>query len=121
MRRFYLSVVMMLLFVAALQGQTGASGSCQNPTYPVNRITNKPPVPPATWRAPQSAVVELDLTVDPNGNVTKAVIVSSAGKEADDAVLKTVRTWSYQPAMCGLKPVEMTIHVKINLQLGKSN
>jgi TonB family protein len=120
MRKFYLSVAMILLSALAALGQT-ASRPCENPKYPVNRITNKPPVPPASWRAPQSAVVELDLTVDESGNVANAVVVSSAGKDADASVLKTVRTWSYQPAMCGMKPVEMKIHVKINLQLGKNN
>jgi len=110
----------MILLSAAAQGQL-ASLPCENPQYPVNNVTNKPPVPPATWREPQSAVVELDLTIDEKGNVAKAVIVSSAGKDADAAVLKTVRTWSYQPAMCGTKPVEMKIHVKINLQLGRKN
>jgi len=120
MRRFYLPVAVLLLSAAVAQGQL-ASEPCVNPKYPVNRITNKPPVPPATWRAPQSAVVELDLTVEANGNVANAVIVTSAGKDADAEVLKTVRTWSYQPAMCGMKPVEMKIHVKINLQLGGNN
>jgi len=121
MRRLYLPVAMILLSAAMAQGQIASSRPCENPKYPVNHITNKPPVPPATWRAPQSAVVELDVTVDENGNVANAVIVTSAGKDADASMLKTVRTWSYEPAMCGMKPVEMKIHVKINLQLGKNN
>jgi TonB family protein len=120
MRRIVLPVAIIVLSAVAALGQIG-SKPCENPKYPVNRITNRPPVPPATWRAPQSAVVELDLTVDENGNVANAVIVTSAGREADASVLKTVRTWTYQPAMCGMKPIEMKIHVKINLQLGKNN
>lgn len=118
MHKLYLLMVM-VLSVAAVQGQSAASAPCENPKYPIKRSTNKPPVPPASWRAPQSAVVGVDLTIDTKGNVKNAVIIYSGGKEADKAVLKAVSSWSYLPARCGVKPVEIKIHVKINLQLGK--
>ena len=119
MRKHYLLMIL-LLSVLAAQGQSGASAPCENPKYPINNITNKPPVPPASWRAPQSAVVGVDLTIDTNGNVETAEVVSSGGKDADDAVLKAVRNWTYLPAMCGSQPVQIKIRVKVTLQLGKA-
>lgn len=99
----------------------GQKSPCENPTNPINGFANKPPTPPSSWRAPQRASVGLDLVIDTKGNVKEAVIVSSGGKDADEAVLAAVRKWTYSPAMCGSKPVETTIHIKINLQLGKQN
>ncbi len=114
MRKLYVLIVLLLSFAAA-QGQNPGGAPCENPKYPVNRITNKPPVPPADWRAPQSAVVGVDLTIDTNGKVKNAVVVYSGGKDVDESVLQAVRNWAYVPAMCGTTPVEMTIHVKMNL------
>jgi TonB family protein len=118
MRRLCL-LVLPLVFVAAALGQKAAGASCENPTYPVNNVTNRPPVPPSNWIAPQSAVVGVDLTIDATGHVAAAVVVYSGGKGADEAVLKTGRHWTYTPAMYGTTPVATRIHVKINLQLGK--
>jgi TonB family protein len=116
--RFRILIIPFLL-IAGAYGQKSNPAPCDNPTYPVSRITNKAPVSPSTWKAPRSAVVDLDMIVDREGNVRDAVVVHSGGPDADDAVLKTVRTWGYVPAMCGATPVEMKVHVRINLRLGK--
>jgi TonB family protein len=108
-----------LLLLAAAQGQSSATAPCQTPRYPVPRITNKLPAPPSNWRAPQSAEVGLDLTIDRNGNVKGTAVIYSGGRDADEAILKTVRNWRYVPAMCDLTPVEMKIHVKFNLGVEK--
>jgi TonB family protein len=113
-----LSVLILLLTSVAAFGQQAAE-PCPNMVYPVNRPTNKPPVPPSAWRAPQAAVVWVDLTVDNHGNVKSPAVAISGGKDADEAVLKAVRNWSFQPAMCGLQPVETRIHIKVNLEVGK--
>jgi len=112
---------LLLLFVlmAVAHGQKSTVPSCENPTNPVNGFANKPPIPPSTWRAPRSAVVGLDLTIDTKGNVKDAVVIYSGGRDADNAVLEAVRSWTYTPAMCGSTPVETKIHVKINLQVGR--
>ena len=115
------TLTLLLVLTAAMHGQKYGIAPCENPTYPINSVTNKPPIPPSNWKAPQSAVVGVDLTIDEKGSVRAAVVVFSGGKDADDAVLKAVRNWAYSPAMCGVTPVETKIHVKINLQLGKHN
>lgn len=120
MRKFY-TLLLPLVLMAVAYGQKSPVAPCENPTNPINGFGNKPPTPPSSWRAPRSAVVGLDLVIDTKGNVKDAVIVYSGGKDADDAVLEAVRSWTYSPAMCGFRPVETTIHVKINLQLGKQN
>jgi TonB family protein len=120
LRKLY-KLILPFVLMAAAYGQKPATATCENPTYPINRFTNKPPVPPSNWKPPQSAVVGVDLTIDEKGSVRDAVVVFSGGKDADDAVLKAVRNWAYSPAMCGVTPVETKIHVKINLQLGKHN
>ncbi|MDR3762825.1 MAG: TonB family protein [Acidobacteriota bacterium] len=115
----------LLLFASAASAQLAPPHAqtpaepCSNMIYPVNQPTNRPPVPPATWRAPQSAVVWVDLTVDNRGNVKDPVIAVSGGKEADEAVLKAVRHWTFRPAVCGIQPVETRIHIKLNLAVGK--
>jgi TonB family protein len=112
--------ILILLFSSALAfAQQLPPQPCANMTYPVNRPTNRPPVPPASWRSPQVAVVWVDLTVDDHGNVKDPAIAISGGKDADEAVLKAVRSWTFQPAMCGFRPVETRIHIKINLGVGK--
>jgi TonB family protein len=120
LRKFYILLLPFFLIVAA-QGQSPANAPCENPKYPINGINNKPPVPPSTWRAPQNAVVGVDLTIDKKGQVKNAVVVVSGGRDADEAVLKAVRNWTYSPAICGSTPVEMTIHAKINLGLGRQD
>jgi TonB family protein len=109
------------VLIPVAYGQNPGIAPCENPTYPINRVTNKPPIPPSNWKAPQGAVVGVDLTIDEKGSVRDAVVVFSGGKDADAAVLNAVRNWAYSPAMCGVTPVETRIHVKINLQLGKHN
>jgi len=115
------TLTLLLVLTAAMHGQKYGIAPCENPTYPINSVTNKPPIPPSNWKAPQSEVVGVDLTIDEKGSVRAAVVVFSGGKDADDAVLKAIRNWAYSPAMCGGTPVETKIHVKINLQLGKHN
>ena len=119
MRKLFLLAVLVATTSLAY-GQKQADSPCEYPIYPVSRAGNKPPVPPSYWIAPQSAVVGVDVTVDPSGNVKDAVVVYSGGRDADDAVLQVIRKWTYSPAMCGSKPVQIKIHVKLNLQLGKA-
>lgn len=114
------SVLILLLFSSALAlAQQASPNPCANMTYPVNRPANRPPVPPTAWHSPKAAVVWVDLTVDDHGNVKYPSIAISGGKDADDAVLKAVRDWTFQPAMCGIQPVETRIHIKMNLGVGK--
>jgi len=120
LRKLY-TLILLLLLTAVAYGQSRATPSCDNPTDPINGVTNRAPVPPSSWRAPHSAVVGADLTIDKQGKVKDAVIVNSGGKDADNAVLIAVRNWTYTPAMCGLTPTETTIHVRISLQVDKHN
>ena len=105
--------------MAQLAPATPAAPACSYMTYPVNRPTNKAPLPPASWHTAQSAVVWVDVTVDVRGYVKNPAISISGGEAADAAVLKAVREWTFQPAMCGLQPVETRIHLKLNLGVGK--
>lgn len=108
--------VTVLLFASVLAfAQHVAAQTCANMTYPVNRATNQPPVPPTSWRSPQVSVVWVDVTVDTRGHVKDPAIAVSGGKDADEAVLNAVRNWSFQPAVCGIQPVETRIHIKMKL------
>jgi TonB family protein len=103
----------------AFAGQQPEKPTCANMAYPVNRATNKPPIPPSSWRTARTEVIWVDLTVDTRGNVKDPSVSISGGADADEAVLKAVREWTFQPAMCGLQPVETRIHIKMNLGVGK--
>jgi TonB family protein len=118
MLRIVCRVLAFFLLTAVAFGQGSAMKSCQSPTYPINSISNKPPIPPSSWRAPRSAIVGVDVTIDTKGKVKNAVVVSSGGNDADESVLQAVRDWTYTPATCGDVAFETMIHVKINLQVG---
>jgi TonB family protein len=50
-------------------------------------------------------VVVLDLTIDPDGTVSAATLVSGSGCEAlDRSALEKVREWRYEPASGAGRP-----------------
>jgi len=59
----------------------------------------------------ESVSVRVSFVVTESGDVTDARIVESGGKILDDAVLSTIRTWRYQPA------VKKGTRVKVRLEL----
>lgn len=77
---------------------------------PPPRPQERPDAPPRALHCPMpdaladldspSATVRLRLSVDENGDVTEATILTSSGsRELDDAALDAVGQWKYEPAV----------------------
>ncbi len=56
------------------------------------------PYPPAAKRAAMSGTVVVDILVDEKGAPTQVDVIESAGKVLDDAVVKAVKGWRFEPA-----------------------
>ena len=57
------------------------------------------PFPEAAKRSRLQGVVELSFLIDENGEVGELQVLESGGQVFDDAVLETVKSWRYEPAM----------------------
>lgn len=81
---------------------TAAHPSCQASQEPEalatpNPLLNKP--------AP-NARITVSFIIGADGHVHSPLILESAGASQDNAVLNTVRSWKYRPAMCNGVPTE---------------
>ncbi|MBN2339823.1 MAG: energy transducer TonB [Acidobacteria bacterium] len=84
------------------------------PAVPISQVT--PKYPEIAVRTRTSAVVELDLVIDPNGRVIDATPVSGPAmfhKDAVDAVMK----WRYRPASIGGANVQSQTRITMKFNL----
>ena len=61
--------------------------------------------------------VVLTIVVDATGNVTDVKVVQALDPGLDDSAARTVRTWKFQPATRGGKPVAVGIRVEVSFGL----
>jgi TonB family protein len=81
-------------------------------------IHSVPPVyPQAARSAGIAGVVELEVTVDEEGNVTE-VIYKSGPAMLRQAAIDAVRQWRYEPALFGGTPVPVKGVVRVTFSLG---
>jgi TonB family protein len=59
----------------------------------------------------------VSMTVLADGSVGDIQLIGSAGQSMDDATLRTLKGWTFKPAMCGADPVVSDISVEVNFQL----
>jgi periplasmic protein TonB len=87
-----------------------------------NYFQNPPPEYPELARQMrQEGLVMLAVDVDREGMPIKVEILKSSGfRLLDQAALKAVRHWKFQPGSVGGIPVESTVSVPIRFQLVKS-
>jgi len=79
-----------------------------NPSYPASALRN----------GVQGSVVAR-LQVDPNGAVTDASIVSRSGqrdRSLDQAVLRSVRTWKFEPALQNGRAIASVVNVPVDFR-----
>ncbi|MGH7293555.1 MAG: TonB family protein, partial [Polyangiaceae bacterium] len=67
--------------------------------------------PPSALAARKHADVELLVTVDTDGHVTKVEVAKSGGADLDEAAIVATRQWTFVPAMRGGKPVASRIKI----------
>jgi TonB family protein len=81
---------------------TTARSRCEK-TYPPEALTTPNPV---FGNADPSIKVKVSFIVGADGRVHSPFILESAGTAEDHAILETVRSWRYRPAMCNGVPTE---------------
>jgi TonB family protein len=67
------------------------------PALPI--VFPDPAVSRSELPAGASGEVEVEITIDAQGNVVDTKIVESMGRQVDDKVLAAVRNWRFKPAM----------------------
>jgi TonB family protein len=68
------------------------------------------PNPPQT---PGVERVHVTFLVSPKGEINEPAIIQSGGKQADDAVLRILKQWKFEPAHCkgGTKKVAARLQI----------
>jgi TonB family protein len=82
------------------------------------RLIYSPPAsyPPAAQLHRVQGLVVIDAVVDTNGKVASMNVVSGP-KELQDAAMRSVRNWKYQPAQLNGQPIPVHTQVTVNFQL----
>jgi TonB family protein len=81
---------------------TTARSHCEK-THPPEALTTPNPV---LGGSDPSIRVKVSFIVGADGRVHSPFILESAGTAEDHAILETVRSWRYRPAMCNGVPTE---------------
>ena len=81
---------------------TSARSRCEQ-THPPEALTTPNPILHAT---DPDIKVKVSFIVGADGRVHSPFILESAGTLEDHAILETVRSWRYRPAMCNGVPTE---------------
>jgi len=79
------------------------AGQCTEPlAKPKHKATVKPVYTMQARQAEIEGVVRIEVTVDENGSVISARVLSGLGYGLDESALDAARGWRFQPAMrCG--------------------
>jgi|WetSurMetagenome_2_1015567.scaffolds.fasta_scaffold444167_1 TonB family protein len=85
------------------------------PVAPPHRV-DMPQYPTDAKDAGIQGAVVAEITINEMGRVTDAKVVRSVPL-LDDAALKAVREWRYEPTIVNGKPVPLTMQVTVNFQL----
>ncbi len=94
---------------------TGNPTATAKPDYLRNP---EPDYPLAARRRGQQGSVVLNVTVSPRGCATEVSLQQSSGFELlDQAAIKAVKTWDFEPARVGAMAVESKIEVPVRFKL----
>jgi TonB family protein len=72
------------------------------------------PYPSSELSSPREANVVLDITIERDGTVSDAQVHQSGGTAFDEAALKTVRTWTFSPALRAGMPVRARVQASFH-------
>lgn len=97
------------------------AGSASSPIVPPQLISDQTvPYPPQSIRMGHEGVCVLQLTVDQDGSVSDASLVTSSGfRELDNAAIKAARGMRFRPAYKEGKPEEVAIQKSFTFSLHK--
>jgi protein TonB len=101
--------------------QTGSPKSTETIRQPAVPLYSRNPPPPypriAKARGYQGRTL-LKVLVGPDGRVKEITVAASSGYAVlDEAAVKAVRQWLFEPARQGLEPLAMWVTVPIRFQI----
>lgn len=77
----------------------------------------RPAYPPAALRAREEGTVVVRVNVDASGAPTDASVqTSSRSRDLDRAAVEAVKTWKFEPAIKGGKPVASTADIPVEFK-----
>lgn len=95
-----------------------SSVSVRFETKPDYNLNPPPPYPELARQMRQEGIVMLSVDVDKQGEAVSVKIVQSSGfRLLDQAALKAVRHWKFQPGKLGDIVVESVVHVPVRFRL----
>lgn len=99
----------------------GVSGSRQEAFLPPRYMQNPAPdYPPAAQRQRQQGTVLLRVTVSANGRPLEIRVSKSSGSVAlDEAAIRGVRKWLFEPARLGERSVVATVEIPVSFRLAR--
>jgi len=87
-------------------------------TRPVNVVRRvEPEYPDLARQARVEGDVTIQVTIGPSGRIERAIVVEGAGL-LDEAALKAVRQWTFEPALRDGVPVSSTLNYTLSFRLG---
>lgn len=99
-----------------VQGSAAASRNLR--TQPRYRKNPEPVYPPRARRLGLEGLVLLEVKVNPQGRAVEVTIKESSGHDIlDQAALKAVRDWEFEPTRLGEIPLESYTEVPVRFQL----
>jgi TonB family protein len=90
---------------------------CLRPTLP--RIARKvvPEYPMGARNTQQQGTVTMYALIASDGTVRNLSLIQTAGETLDNASLNAVRNWQYEPAKCGIVPIDFDTVISVNFPL----
>lgn len=97
------------------RAEGGSIETTARPNYLRNPV---PPYPELARRLRQEGLVRLSVRVTAGGRAESLTLLSSSGYPLlDEAALRSVRTWRFEPARVGGIPIDSTVTVPIRFEL----
>jgi TonB family protein len=90
---------------------------CQGMILPKALKTPDPVYPSSELEKHVSGTSIVSLTVMPDGSVDDVHLIGSSSGDMDKVTQQIVRTWKFEPAMCGSEAVAADIQVQVNFRL----
>jgi TonB family protein len=119
---FMLGRLSVVLIFAAMAFNAGAQTPSDPSSTPPAHKSGSRVTPPAVILDPSPppvgsrGVVVLSLVVDPKGVPRDLKVVKSLDRNSDEAALKTVKEWRFQPAKKDGQPVAVKVNVEVNFR-----